>query len=159
MGLPPNSTPRVLARTTTTTARVRVDIATGRMATDGAIPDDRALQSMRYGSPALPPHVGGLSPEQCGVLAALRDGARMWRPTLTRVVTRMMIPMPPPRRLPTTTMTPAAHCAQTCTVLIMTGELSSPSSSPLLTTPTSVPLLDATMPSMIRGSYGIRVPR
>ena len=39
------------------------------------------------------------------------------------------------------------------------GELSSPSSSPLLTTPTSVPLLDANMPSMIRGSYGIRVPQ
>ena len=27
----------------------------------------------------MPPHVGGLSPEQCGVLSALRDGARMWR--------------------------------------------------------------------------------
>ena len=56
-----------------------VDIATGHMATDVAIPDDRALQSMRHGSPALPPHVGGRSSEQCGVLAALRDGARMWR--------------------------------------------------------------------------------
>ena len=58
---------------------ILVDIATSRMATDGAIPDGRTLQSMRHGSPALPPHVGGLSPEQCGVLAALRDGARMWR--------------------------------------------------------------------------------
>ena len=58
---------------------ILVDIATGRMATDGAIPSDRALQSMRHGSLALPPHVGGLSPEQCGVLAALRDGARMRR--------------------------------------------------------------------------------
>ena len=58
---------------------ILVDIATGRMATDGAIPDDRTLQSLRHGSPALPPHVGGLPPEQCGVLAALRDGARMWR--------------------------------------------------------------------------------
>ena len=58
---------------------ILVDIATGRMTADGAIPDDRTLQSMRHGSPALPPRVGGLSPEQCGVLAALRDGARMWR--------------------------------------------------------------------------------
>ena len=58
---------------------ILVDIATGRMATDGAIPDDRTLQPLRHGSPALPPHVGGLPPEQCGVLAALRDGARMWR--------------------------------------------------------------------------------
>ena len=49
------------------------------MTTDGVIPDDQTLQSMRHGSPALPPHVGGLTPEQCGVLAALRDGARMWR--------------------------------------------------------------------------------
>jgi hypothetical protein len=47
--------------------------------TDDAIPDDRTLQSLRHGSPALPSHVGGLSPEQCGVLSALRDGARMWR--------------------------------------------------------------------------------
>ena len=58
---------------------ILVDIASGRMTTDDAIPDDQALQSMRHGSPALPPHVGGLTPEQCGVLAALRDGARMWR--------------------------------------------------------------------------------
>ena len=58
---------------------ILVDYATGRMTTDGAIPDDRTLQSLRHGSPALPPHVSGLSPEQCGVLAALRDGARMWR--------------------------------------------------------------------------------
>ena len=58
---------------------ILVDIATGGMATDGAIPDDRALQSLRHGSPALPPHVGGLPPEQCSVLAALRDGARIWR--------------------------------------------------------------------------------
>ena len=49
--------------------------------------------------------------------------------------------------------------APTYTALTMTGELSSPSNSPFLTTPTSVPLLDANMPSMIRGSYGIRVPR
>jgi len=56
-----------------------VEIATGRVTTDDAIPDDRTLQSLRHGSPALPPHVGGLSPEQCGVLSALRDGARMWR--------------------------------------------------------------------------------
>ena len=49
-------------------------------------------------------------------------------------------------------MTSAAHSAPTCTALAMTGELSSPSSSPLLTTPTAVPLLDANMPSMIRGS-------
>ena len=53
---------------------ILVDIATGRMTTDGAIPDDRALQSMRHGSSAVPPHVGGLSPEQCGVLAVPRDG-------------------------------------------------------------------------------------
>ena len=58
---------------------ILVDIATGRMTTDDAIPDDRTLPSMHHGSPALPPHVGRLSPEQCGVLAALRDGARMWR--------------------------------------------------------------------------------
>ena len=58
---------------------VLVDIATGRMATDGAIPDDRTLQSLRHGPPALPSHVGGLTPEQCDVLAALRDGARMWQ--------------------------------------------------------------------------------
>ena len=58
---------------------ILVDIASGRMTTDDAIPDDRTLQSLRHGSPALPPHVGGLSPEQCGVLAAMRDGARTWR--------------------------------------------------------------------------------
>ena len=58
---------------------ILVDIAAGRMTTDGAIPDDRTPQSLRHGSLALPPHVDGLSPEQCGVLAALRDGARMWR--------------------------------------------------------------------------------
>ena len=57
---------------------VLVDIASGRMTTDDAIPDDRTLQSLRHGSPALPPDAGGLSPEQCGVLAAMRDGARMW---------------------------------------------------------------------------------
>ena len=49
------------------------------MTTDGAIPDDRTFQSMRHAPPALPSHVGGLSHEQCGVLAALCDGARMWR--------------------------------------------------------------------------------
>jgi hypothetical protein len=42
-------------------------------------PGDRTIQPMRHAPPALPPHVGGLTPEQCGVLAALRDGARMWR--------------------------------------------------------------------------------
>ena len=40
---------------------ILVDIATGRMSTDDAIPDDRTLQSLWHGSPALPPHVGGLS--------------------------------------------------------------------------------------------------
>ena len=58
---------------------ILVDIASGRMTTDGAIPDDQAHQSMRHGSPTLPAHVGGLTPEPCGVLAALRGGARMWR--------------------------------------------------------------------------------
>ena len=33
----------------------------------------------RPGQGGDPPTEGGLSPEQCGVLAALRDGARMWR--------------------------------------------------------------------------------
>ena len=58
---------------------ILVDIASGRMTTDDAIPDDRTLQSLRHGSPALPPDAGGLSPEQCGVLAAMCDGARTWR--------------------------------------------------------------------------------
>ena len=58
---------------------ILVEIASGRMTTDDAIPDDSTLQAMRHGSRALPDHVGGLSPEQCGVLAALRDGARMHR--------------------------------------------------------------------------------
>ena len=58
---------------------ILVDIASGRMTTNDAIPDDRTLQSIRHGSPTLPAHVGGLTPEQCGVLAALRDGAQMWR--------------------------------------------------------------------------------
>ena len=67
---------------------ILVDIATGRMTTDDAIPDDRTLQSMRHGTPALPPHVGGLSSEQCGVLAALRGGARMWRQWPERAETK-----------------------------------------------------------------------
>ena len=58
---------------------ILVDIATGRMTTNDAIPDEWTLQSMRHAPPTLPPRVGGLSSGQCGVLAALRDGARMWR--------------------------------------------------------------------------------
>ena len=34
---------------------ILVDIATGRMTITDIIPDDRTLQSMRHGSPALPP--------------------------------------------------------------------------------------------------------
>ena len=58
---------------------ILVDIATGCMVTDGAIPGDRSLQPMRHAPPSLPSHIGGLSPKQFGVLAALRDGARIWR--------------------------------------------------------------------------------
>ena len=58
---------------------ILVDIASGRMTTDDAIPDDATLLSMRHGSSTLPPHVGGLSDEQCEVLSAVREGASMWR--------------------------------------------------------------------------------
>ena len=68
---------------------ILVDIASGHMATDNAIPDDPTPLSMRHAPPpALLAHVGGLTPEQCGVLAALCDGARMWRECTTSGVRR-----------------------------------------------------------------------
>ena len=75
------------------------------------------------------------------------------------LVIDMVIPMPFPHLPTTTTMTPAAHFAPTYTVSTTTGALSFPSNSPSPTMPTSVPLLAASMPSMIRGSYRIHVPR
>ena len=83
---------------------------------------------------------------------------RSLRPAVTRRATRMAI-VALHLRSTTTTTTLAAHSAPTCTVSTTTGASSSPSSSPFLTTPTLVPLLDANTPSTIRGSCEIRAPQ
>ena len=80
------------------------------------------------------------------------------RPTVTRVAARMAIAALPLRSTTTTTAL-TAHSAPTCTVFTTTGASSSPSSSPSLTTPTLVPLLDANTPSTIRGSCETRAPQ